>query len=818
MQKLFFTSLLFTLLVQAVSAQTRSASGKVTDATTHEALPFVTLAVFNHINGKDTLVAGGQTDEQGNFLLHHLPATGTLTIRLSFMGYQTLTQPIPAGENANLGTLALQQESQQLQEIKITGEKEDVTITPDKRIFNVSKNLTALGGTAETLLRNVPSVSIDESGSPSLRNMAATIYINGKPTQLTLAQIPASQIESVEVISNPSARYEAAASGGIINLVLKQNRLPGYNGMLLLGIGNNHRYDATANIDWQVGKWNIIGLYSLNATQNPLNGYLNQINYGNAGTQGTYFDQATNITLNNRFQSGRLSAGYSLNSRNLLTWSGTVVAGVYNTVSNQQYSYYDENHNMTGYGNRSTIPHNDFTNLQAEFDWKHTFARKGEELRLISSFTHNRISNAGDWQTNSFILDSTHNFSVQPNYPVSNRIDGATDGNQTLVQIDYIRPVNDQTKWEFGIRSFTYVRNQLYLFNEATPENPEFQLLTSYSQNARISEMVNGIYGLYHHKLSLKTEIELGLRLEQSNMHGLSHLDDSRFGYDYPSGSGGGWFQSFFPSFSLSRKVNENSEWAFNLSRKVGRPNFRHMFVGIQANDRQNITIGNPKVRPEFVNTAEINYNKSWDKKSGSWQWLATAYYIYEDHTIKPVVTPLSTDSTILVTSFQNVKADVQYGIDNTLTWSTGKLSVLTNFNVFNIMLQSATISNQIVRYNAKISLTYKFGAGITAQLTGQRQSRTVGLQGFREAVTAGDFSLRKGFWQNRGSLTFTVNDIFNSRKFINIYDQPATYQVSMSRRDVRFFKLTLQVPLGRGESNKAKEKKIDRPDIDFSN
>jgi len=140
-------------------------------------------------------------------------------------------------------------------------------------------------------------VTIDESGAATLRNMSATIYVNNKPTQLTLAQIPANQIASIEVILNPSARYDASTSGGIINLVLKQNKEPGYNGNVTLGVGNNSRYDGTVNVDWQRGKWNLTSLYSFNSTKNPLNGYTNRINKRDDGSVANYFDQSTSTSL-----------------------------------------------------------------------------------------------------------------------------------------------------------------------------------------------------------------------------------------------------------------------------------------------------------------------------------------------------------------------------------------------------------------------------------------------------------------------------------------------------------------------------------------
>ncbi|RYF58159.1 MAG: TonB-dependent receptor, partial [Cytophagaceae bacterium] len=255
-------------------------------------------------------------------------------------------------------------------------------------------------------------------------------------------------------------------------------------------------------------------------------------------------------------------------------------------------------------------------------------------------------------------------------------------------------------------------------------------------------------------------------------------------------------------------------ELGLSLSRKVGRPGFRQVSASIQASDRQNITIGNPALRPEFVNTAELIYNRT----IGSAQWLATAYYIYEDHTIKPFVQPSLTDSSLLVTTFVNVKADIQYGLDQTLKMDLGRhLSLLGSLNVRHFAIQSATTQNQLWVYNAKINLTYRFPANMTAQLTGTRDSRSVQLQGYRLPVNAADFALRKGLWQNRGSLVFTVNDIFNSRRFLTTYEQPTVFQQSMNRREVRFYKITVQIPLGGADASKRKERN-DRPDVDFSN
>ncbi|AUD01899.1 outer membrane beta-barrel family protein [Spirosoma pollinicola] len=804
------------LLAQSTSAQqvvpsnTNRLTGKILDVGTNKALSFASVAVFEQRNGKDSLLTGSQANGEGVFVVSNLPS-GSLTMRVTFVGYQTLEQTIRINQaQTDVGTLALKPDASMLKEVNVTGEKSAISMTMEKRTFNVAKNLTTIGGTAENVLKNVPSITLDESGNPSLRNMATTIYVNGKPTQLTLSQIPANQIESVEVISNPSARYDASTSGGIVNLVLKKNRLPGYNGLVSAGIGNNSRFDGTVNIDWRKGKWNLTSFYSINATRNPITGYVNRTNRKADGSPLNYFTQTTSISLNNTFQSGRIAADYALNNRNTLSLAGTVVGGAFNTVSAQPYTYLDLNQTVTSSGNRTTVPQNAFTNMGLEFDWKHQFARKGRELSLVTSYSRNHFSNAADWLTTA--LDAGGN--SQSGFPERDKITGRTNGNQIIAQLDYTHPLGDSAKLEMGLRSYTFVRDQQYFFNKLNNDTQAYQLLPSYSQDARIAETVNAIYALYTRQFRRNISLQAGLRLEQSSLHGTSRLDTTTFGYNYPSANGQNLFQSLFPSFALSKKLNETDEIGINLSRKVGRPNFRQLFIGIQSNDRQNITIGNPALRPEFVNTAEVNYNKSF----GSVSWLATAYYIYEDHTIKPFTQPSSTDSSVLVTTFVNVKADIRYGFDNTLKFNIGpNLSAVANINVFNVILQSVNLQNQLVSYNAKLNLTYRLPANISAQLTGTNDGKAPSLQGYRQAVRGVDFAIRKGFWANRASLTFSVNDMFNSRRFISIYDQPGAYQVSMNRREVRFYKLSLQLPLG-SDTAKRNQRKMDRPDVDFSN
>jgi ferric enterobactin receptor len=807
---LFLITINFTFAQNPTSSKAGKIMGRVVDAYNNQALSFASLTIFQSKNNKDSLIMGLNLPVSGEFSMSNLPF-GKLNIKVSFVGYQSVNQDINVTEkNLDLGIIKVSPDAKMLQEVQVKGEKDQVALGMDKRVFNVAKSLTSIGGTAESLLRSVPSINIDESGNASLRNMATTIYINGKPTQLTLAQIPANQIESVEVISNPSARYDASTSGGIVNLVLKKNRQAGFNGSVSAGIGQNARYDGSLNLDYHDGKWNFTGLYNANSTQNPLTGFVNRTNLLN-GSPINYFSQNTDITLDNVFQNGRVVVDYSPDKYNTFSVAGTIIGGVFNTFTNQQYDYKNAQKSITSYGGRSTKPENAYTNTGLEFDWKRTFARKGRELSLITSYTRNNVSNGANWLTTAQNADGTN----LPTYPERDKISGRQIGSQYLAQLDYVHPLNDSTKIEMGLRSYTFGRDQQYLFSQLNNDTQVYNLLQNYSQDADVVESINALYFLYNHRLKHNVTMEAGLRVEQSFLHGLSRFDNATFGYDYPRADGDGWFQAFFPSFSLTKKINEDSELGISLSRKVGRPNFRHLFVGIQSNDRQNITIGNPKVQPEFVNTAELNYSQN----IGHLSWLASAYYIYEDHTIKPFIQPSATDPSILVTTFINVKADIQYGMDNTFKYTTGAFTATANINVFNFLLQTQTSENESLVYRAKLNLSYRFPMNISANINLNRDSKTPSLQGFRLPIQAMDFAIRKSFMNNRASVVFSVNDVFDSRKQVSTFDQPTTYQESMNRREVRFYKLTLQLPLGKANATfKKKDRKIEKADVDFSN
>lgn len=802
--KIIFIQILLFIALSALAQEKKEyvkLKGNLTTGINNEPLPFATLLVTQKIDNKDSLVAGNTSTESGSFVIEGIPK-GVSTFKVVADGYMSFSKILVLNKDIDLGTLKISEDTvAKLEDVVLTDEKNAANFSLEKRTFDVDKNITAVGGTAEDLLKNIPSVSIDADGNATLRNASATVYVNGKPTQLSLAQIPSSQIESVEIISNPSAKYDASTSNGIINLVLKKTKKKGYNGSVSAGIGNNARYNGMFNLEYSKNKWGITAGYNYNTSNVPITNYVHRTNYDASKTVVGYYDQNTDIKRNNIFSNGRLAVDYKANTKNTVTVAGTYVSGQFNSTTSQSYANRTAQEEVVSHGERITTPGNQFTNTGLELEWRKSFDKKGRSLSFNSGYTRNKASNDANWFTTAY--DSLGNNQV--NYPETDKITGSTLGNQWVGQLDYVSPVRDSSKIEMGLRSFINARDQQYFFNQLQNTSLEYTLLPNYSQNALITEKVNAAYALYTTKVKHKIQIQGGIRLELSSLKGDSRMDPpTNFGYDFPSSSGKNLIKALFPSFAVQKTINKDSELGFNLSRKIGRPGWRQFFVGIQSNDRQNVTMGNPALQPEFTNFAEFNYNRHWKKID----WLASAYYEYEDNTIKPLVQTSATDSSILITTFVNAKADIQTGIDNTFTFKLFKgLSVMANFNGYHKQLQTETYSKSLWVYNAKLNITYKLPKNFLVQINANNTSRTPQLQGYRAAVRTIDFAVKKSFWKNKANALFSINDVFNSNRQITTYEQATVYQKSMSRRDIRYFKFTLQYTFGSDPNASPKKK-----------
>jgi hypothetical protein len=392
---------------------------------------------------------------------------------------------------------------------------------------------------------------------------------------------------------------------------------------------------------------------------------------------------------------------------------------------------------------RQTNPKNNFQNNNVEAQWKKTFAKKDKSLVVLANYSWGTGSNTAGWNTTGF--DSLG--LALPNYPELVQISGDNTNQQGVFQLDFANPINDSTKIEMGVRSFWSDRNQEYFYKPFQYELNEYVLDNQFSQYNRITESINAAYINYSGSWKHQIRYQAGFRFEQSFLHGKSFLDGvGSFGYDYPKGTGKDLLRSLFPALYLSKKINPSAEIGLNFTRKIQRPNFRQIMPGIQAADKQNYQIGNPNLQPEFVNMAELNYNKIF----GAHNWLSTIYISNETNTLKPFLRASETDPTVLVTSFVNGKNELTWGTDNTLRMTFGKnLDVMLNANVFNFKVTVDTFTNTGWAVNGKANVTYRLPADFSVQLNGGYEGNRPMPQGNKKAIAYMDFAVKKSFFNN---------------------------------------------------------------------
>lgn len=774
--------------------------GKVLDAKTKEPVEFAAVALLWY--DKDSAIAGMLVKGNGDFSLDNLPLGG-FRLKISFIGYKTLEQKIfisPQKMEQDLGNIVLEQDEALLNEVTVSGEKGAVTMAIDRRIYNVDKDISTRGGTALDVMKNVPSVTVDADGNASLRNSATQIYVDGRPTTLTLAQIPADQIDRVEIITNPSVKFDASTMGGILNIVMKKNTKPGYNGIVMGGIGTSNRYNGMANLNIKEKAFNFFMMYTYNNQENITKGYTHRSNIYNASPYG-YFNQDNNTDSKNTFQFGRVGFDYSINNRNTITLSENIVRGQFGTIDKQEYTNSDGNKNLLLYGDRTNDQQSWFINYTTQALYKRTYPKQGKELTADLNQNHSISEFNNDFSTNSYLNGGI----VAPFSPTKQKNIGGSGSDMYTFQLDYVNPLNENSKFETGIRSYYKNTSNLSTTSNYNYSDQAYQKDSILSNNYLINEMVNAAYVNYSSKL-LGINYQSGLRFEQSYYKGDITDKKQSFSYSYPT-SANNVLKSIFPALYFSKKFVHNQEVQLNFSRKINRPNFFQLMPFIMFADKQNYRIGNPQLTPEFTNIAEANYNIIYGKIN----FLSSVYYKYTESPITNVSYPSAADSLVLVNTFVNGKSSFTNGWDNTIKLTLFKnLDVVVNANVFYTNITSGTIgnnaSNSGYSWFGKANLSYKFPKDFTLQLNGSYEAPKIIPQGTTLKMYFADVTLNKMI-NKKWILNLTLSDMFNTKRMGSHYDTPYYMQDLSRRREARFVRLNVTYMFGKLDSSIFKRK-----------
>lgn len=772
----------FFLMLFALAGKTQKGIilGKILDEKTSQPIEFGTVAVYN---AKDSLLGGTLAKANGDFQVDKLPA-GNLKVKVYFVGYtpKNFTVNLQAAYPIkDLGNIKLLANGVLLNEVEIEGEKSTVQIGIDRRIYNVDKDLSARGGTAIDALKNIPGLSVGMDNSVTLRNQNPTVFVDGRPTMLTMDQIQADDIERIEVITNPSAKYVADATGGIINVILKKNLKPGYFGSVTAGIGTGDRYSVNGNVS--VRERNLTMLVS-GGYYNALN-LNNGISYRENLTSGRLISGYDQKNLNESFREGfnsRLQFDYKTSVRSMLSGSFSYSNNDYGSSERQNYFFFDSLETATADGYRQNEQVSNWKTWTAALNFKKNFAKPGKELTSDLSWVSSESENNADYRT----FDNASSSEAAAQLQQVNL--GSRKADLLIWQLDIVNPMGENSRLEYGARAAYKISYSDFKVDYLDILNNTMAMDTGLSNSLRIDDFIGAAYINYAGKWK-KFGYQAGLRYEHTYFVGELTNTGETFSYIYPK-SLAEIDKVLFPAIYLSRKMNDKHEFQLNYSRKIGRPGFMQLIPFIMYADRQSVQIGNPFLGPEFINLAEFNY--SYTGKKGS---LLTSIYGRQTlYSITSIVYVSEIDPEVLISSYMNGRDKLDLGWESTVKRSlTSWLDATVNGNVFytkvSLDQQGSIINNEGFSWNMKGMLSIKANKRLSFQWNGSYEAPRIIPQGkvnpiwFMDASSS--YVINKKF-----SVTATLSDIFNTKQYGTFFITDNFTQKSVRRWESRYFRV----------------------------
>lgn len=769
--------------------------GRIIDGETHKGAEFTTVTVF--LAAKDSVVGGAISRSNGEFEVEKLPIGPPLRVVISFIGFKPHEQRVQLTRErmeTDLGNITLVPDATLLKAAEVTAEKSTMTMQVDRRVFNVEKDLSTQGGTGVDVMKNVPGLSVDLDGNVEMRGARPQVLVDGRPSAMTLEQIPAEDIERVEVITNPSVAFDANSTGGIINVVLKKNTKPGYNGQVQAGIGTNRRYQGGANLNMKEGRWGFNAGLNYNTGGNTTDGSTDRVDRSNGSPAG-FFSQDTRSNSSRRSGGGRFGVDWQMSNRNLLSLSLGIRTHENESDDLIGSTTLDAGRLPVNTGEQRNTSTSGTVSRTAQLAFRRRAPKEGREW--TADLTYNgwdRTSRAG--------FDQYTYGSDGDQLTASPRLQDNTGGShydQITFQLDHADPVGERAKIEWGVKSNVRRDNTFLDVYVTSPLIGDRVPDTSLTNDYRITDIINAAYVNWSHRLSEHWSYQAGVRFEQTWFETELLGKDRTYSYKYPDG-GKDLAKAFFPGLFFSRKWDESlREVQVNFSRKISRPNFWQIMPFVMNADSRNVRIGNPALAPELSNLAEVNHLLPFLKGRAS--WLTSVFGRYTQGVITSYATPLPSDTTLLLNTFVNGSYSASSGWENILKIEPRQglqftLSGTVQWTDVALGGSQGGLRNQGINWNTKGMVNYKVLKDWSVQLNGEYESARIQAQGRSIPQYSIDASISHDF-NKKLSGVLSVNDVFYTRRWGNIIDTPQLYQESFRRREMRFVRFTLTWKFG---------------------
>ena len=786
-------------------------TGNVIEKASKTPLEYSTITFKNNKNPK--IIFGGITNPKGEFSVEVMP--GSYDIIIEFISFKSITlSQKKIIQNTSLGTISLEEDATQLKEVVVKTEKAAFEIKLDKKVYNVGQDLTSKGGTASDVLDNVPSVTVDGDGNVSLRgNDNVKIFIDGRPsTSINIADalksISADSLDRIEVITNPSSKYDAEGGAGIINIVLKKGKNQGVNGTLIGTVGDPRNYNVSGTINYKTQNFNLFS--SLGYQDSKSRGKtINNTNY--TDPSGTLLKS---IDENIERQMGRIGFNYGLGADWFLdkstTWTNSFSyrKAQGNSPINDDLNNNDPTNSF--YQNRYTDQYTKTEDIEYTSNFTKQFKKDGHNLSVVFTTSKNKdydtavITNSYIGAVSTTTTESTGNFQNQ---------------SKNLIQADYALPIGKSGKLETGYKGD--FNTLLTNFNVGSID--ALGVYTPYNNYTNIfdyKEKFNALYAQFGSKFR-KFNYLFGMRYEDSNID-INLLTTNDFKNKR--------YHNFFPSAFLNYELNENTTLSLNYSKRIARPRYRFLSPFSNYSSNINIFQGNTDINPSLTDVVELSILKKINKTTIT----STVYYNYttapfqfirrpNGETVSNVVNNQTVITPVTIATPVNLDTDVRVGLEFNANYAPFRWWKLNgNFNIFQSRVKG-TYNYTLIGSNTPVYQTTDISAGtwfakinsrwtlpfkVECQTNATYNAAQNTPQGKSLAVLAANLAFSKDVLKEKATITLNINDVFNSRKRISETNLATLNSYNEMQMRVRQINLTFTYRFNVQKSEKEKEKR----------
>ncbi|MBL7737606.1 MAG: TonB-dependent receptor [Chitinophagaceae bacterium] len=778
------------VLSQVTESRTYALSGLVTGSK-GVVIPYSSVSL--HKIADSSQVAAGATDEKGRFRFSIAP--GSYFLKISYLTYEEkrVSDIIITNKDMDLGTIMMNTATKLLTEVVVTSEKKLMELDLDKRVYNVSLDVSNIGANASEILSNIPSVTVDIDGNVSLRgSQGVRILIDGKPSALTgirstdaLRNLQGAMIERIEVITNPSSRYDAAGETGIINFILKKNRTIGFNGNFTGTAGIPGNFSAAYSINYRTQKMNLFSSFGTNYRRNPGKGSSTQ---QFTGTDTSFvYDQTNNRTR--RDFSVNLMAGidYYITPNTTLTGSFLIDGGREKNLSKILYEDFDQSGQLV----RNILRTDNEKAKEQDTEVSLSFRKKfpgNNDKEWIADF---KWTNSGETESSDYTQE---NFTT--NELLKQRSGNPAYEDNILLQTDYVHPFKEDGKFEIGFKGTIRTITNEFLVEEQTGSG-NWVTLPAFDNNMEFTEKVYAVYTMMGNKIK-QFSYQIGLRGE---------LTDMRTGLVKTNEVNKRNYFNLFPSGNIAYELNEKNTLQLSYSYRINRPNFRNLTPFADFSDPRIYFVGNPNLNPEFSHSMEVGHLLDWGKGS----LLSGIYYRHKKGVVERIrlldtVTGISNIIPVNLSTQNDIGIEMAFSLTVSDWWKFN-----SNFNFYHAVAKGAyndiLLQSQTTTWTNRTASRMTFFKQVDFQASLNYQSPRITTQGKDLSIYSIDLGLAKDVFKGKGTLTLNVRDLLNSRRRRSIVDIPGYYSKSDFLWRPRQITVTLNFRLNQQKIEKKEER-----------